>query len=397
MNFKDLDDIYNLSIPEVNSIPSDFELSLIIMAQSEQNLLNSLFPVNMMDSLGQELSKVYENSSLLFREPTINHSVLNSVEILCKNMSMIPETYFDFYNNVGLAMVDIFDKNILQIEKINTALINTAETIMNISRSVNCSIDRIYNVLTGISSSIANSITAINSAWLNVDYSPLFIFYDNLSAIDDFEEKNEVLKNFKWFYSSEIPNEIIDEIYIRRSEITQDEVDSMITEYFNKNKQIKRIVKNWVDLPYFENRRHVFKDARIAHSRQLYNASTTLMAIHFEGIVIGFTCEKMKKPEFQVKNALKCINDLTDELPAFVIPFTDFIVFSYVLNAISKTYSEYFSPVNPDNCSNTSRHKIAHGQATEKETEANSLRLFLFMNELYKLLYCLENEYQQIA
>jgi hypothetical protein len=240
---------------------------------------------------------------------------------------------------------------------------------------------------------------AMESAFRSYDISSYLGLSDNLKLFKnvDFEEKNDMLKNFGWYMIAELPEEIADYIYERRDEITQEEVDALIVQHFRRNrcKELKVMVNNWKQLPYFKKRQVVFHDVQVCHSRRSFNALTTLISLQFEGVVTDFVRDRIMVPTFRKwpDKALRCVTDLTNNLTMASMSLEEWIVYSYVLECVDKVFTTNFSPADPDCCPNTSRHKIAHGQATAKETEANSLRRFLFMNELYKLFSCLENEY----
>lgn len=61
------------------------------------------------------------------------------------------------------------------------------------------------------------------------------------------------------------------------------------------------------------------------------------------------------------------------------------------IERIEQAFNESFHYADPDKVSNGSRNKIAHGHVYEKETEVNSLKHFLYMNELYHLFLLLSN------
>lgn len=229
-----------------------------------------------------------------------------------------------------------------------------------------------------------------------IDFSQ---FSEAFAHMRNFEEKNNLLRKFGWLLVSELPEEIVDNIYERRTEITQEEVDTLIVQHFRNNRcaALKQIVNGWSGPSYFESRKNVFHEALIGHSRRMFNSSTTILSLHFEGIVTDFVRENMANPMYRGEKALQSVTNLALEMPMNVMPFTDWIICRCVLDCVDKTYTENFSPADPDSCPNNSRHKIAHGHATEKETEANSLRRFIYMNEMYKLFLCLESKIQVVA
>ena len=58
---------------------------------------------------------------------------------------------------------------------------------------------------------------------------------------------------------------------------------------------------------------------------------------------------------------------------------------SYVIVCIDELYCR-FSPTNPSEVSDFSRHKISHGLSTEYGSEANSLKVILFLDEIFEII-----------
>lgn len=270
------------------------------------------------------------------------------------------------------------------------------ESIPKIDSAVLSIVQQATSSFGNISESLCAGLSAFNSAFEQIDFSKFHNTANTFKYIKDFELKNDMLKKFGWFYISELPQDLVNLIYERRDEINQEEVDSLMVEYFRNNKcaALKKLVNSWVNLPYYESRNHIFHEAQVCHSQRLFNASTTLVSLHFEGVVTDFVRYRINQPAYRVDKALKQINELTYNLSLSTISFRNWIVCSFVLECVDQIFSTNFSPSDPDSCPDNSRHKIAHGHAIAKETEANSLRRFLFMNEMYKLFVCLEKEYQ---
>ncbi len=223
---------------------------------------------------------------------------------------------------------------------------------------------------------------------------------DFMSSIDfsmltyhrQWSKKHDLLVKFGWFYLNELSTEVIDEIYDKRDSITRDEVDRFIVQDFRENRceRLKKIVKKWNDSPYFKPRKLVLHQALVNHSRRCYNASTTLLSIHTEGIITDFMRLGLQVPKFRVEEA---INDITGYLNVQLmssLSFSDWQIYSEVLACISSAFVEHFDCANPDGASNESRHKIAHGHVTEAETEVNSLKRFLYLNEVHRLFSYLD-------
>jgi hypothetical protein len=218
------------------------------------------------------------------------------------------------------------------------------------------------------------------------------IDFSLLSYSEEWSEKHEVLVKFGWFYLNELPNEIIDDIYNRQATLTSNDVDNIITQYFRRDNfiKLKHIVQKWESSSYFKRRRHIFNQALNTHTYELFNASTTLLALHIEGVITDFMRIKLQEPNKKIKNAIPEIVESLKDIPIVILSFADYKVYSLVLGEILETFTEYFSSANPDSASNNSRHKIAHGHAVDIETEINSLKRFLYMNEMYRLISFLD-------
>ncbi|MFQ4200635.1 hypothetical protein C3B57_06300 [Clostridioides difficile] len=207
----------------------------------------------------------------------------------------------------------------------------------------------------------------------------------------EWSEQRETLLKYGWFYSEELPEEVINYIHDRRGELSTDDVDDIIVEYFRKNRcqALKNIVKEWQKLPCFHCRGVIFHEALVNHSRKYFNSSVTLLTVHTEGVITDFVRESLKNPRFRLQ---KAIDDIKKELDENIdISIYEYEVFNDVIERIEEAFNENFSLLDPDATSNKSRHKIAHGHVYEKENEANSLKRFLYLNEIYYLFLLLIN------
>lgn len=382
-------------IEEHNRTKSLLSSSLLETISTQQHLFES--PLLNLSSAIMTSFKMPELSSLTGSVAKLASLALEENKYnLAATMGCALETYIpknnEIINNLSSALLSSMPK----FNAIGELALRLSDSIPKIDYSVMSIANQSMVAMQGITESMQRTISLLGEAVSKIDFSPLIDFSHDLTYITDFEEKNETLKSFGWFLIPELPEEIVDQIYERRDEIAQDEVDTLIVQYFRNNKcqALKCIVKSWTGLPYFELRKPVFHEAQVSHSRRSFIASTTLISLHFEGVVTDFVRNRMNTPTYRVEKALKCINDMANDLTLDAMSFKDWIVCSYALECIDQAFTTNFSPADPDSCPDNSRHKIAHGHAVTKETEANSLRRFLFMNELYKLFRCLENEYE---
>ena len=302
---------------------------------------------------------------------------------------------FDFVTEAVRAMqIDIPQMNVIS----ETARIMT-DSVAKINEKVLSLAQQASQVTYGITEAFRSHISQLVKLMPPFDVSLLPQMNHMAEALEhmaDFDRKNDVLKRFGWFYVAELPEEIVDAIYERKDDITQEEVDSLIVQHFRKNRcaSLKEIVVSWHMLSYFEARKGVFHEALCCHSRRLFTSARDVMTIHFEGVVTDFVRLTLNNPLFKVKRAFKIVSEYALDMPMKVMHWADWIICQLVLQYLDNAFNDGFLPTNPDATPDTSHNKIRHGHATEKETEANSLRRFLYMNELYKLFCCMEDAVQ---
>lgn len=207
----------------------------------------------------------------------------------------------------------------------------------------------------------------------------------------EWNKGRETLLEYGWFYSSELSEEVVNHIYENRESLSKDDVDKIVVEYFRKNQceALKNVVHRWNNLPYFACRKVVFHEALVNHSRKYFNSSITLLAIHTEGVITDFVRTVLQNPHYRVTQAIKDVKEKLENTEAMSI--YEYEVFNDVIDRIEQAFNESFDCGNPDKTSNGSRHKIAHGHVYEKETEVNSLKHFLYLNELHHLFLLLSN------
>lgn len=149
------------------------------------------------------------------------------------------------------------------------------------------------------------------------------------------------------------------------------------------------MVYGWNDLPYFACRKGVFHEALVNHSRKYFNSAITLLAVHTEGVITDFVRTVLQSLRYYVKQAIKDVKEKLENTED--VSIYEYEVFNDVIERIEQAFNESFDCADPDKASNGSRNKIAHGHVYEKETEVNSLKHFLYMNELYHLFLLLSN------
>lgn len=372
----------------------------------QQAMVQKMISPPLMNALTVQQNLISKQAITL--QPTISMSemvskslapALSSLAIEATRAFQVSIPRFDDLTKSLMESIRPLQINFPKVDYLSESVRTMTSSLQNLSDAFIPMAEQMSKITQGFADAFRFQIPELVKTIPPFDFSAFSHLSETFSHIRDFEEKNDLLKSFGWFLISELPDEIVDTIYERKNEITQEEVDALIVQYFRNNRcaALKQMVNSWRDLPYFESRKDVFHQALVCHSRRIYNASTTMLSLHFEGVVTDFVRENMPNPMYHGEKALQSVTNLALEMPMNVMPFTDWIICRCVLACVDQTFTEKFSVADPDSCPNSSRHKIAHGHATEKETEANSLRRFLYMNEMYKLFSCLESKLQIVA
>ena len=317
--------------------------------------------------------------------PIVDTSVLSSsLHITAESATRITSN-FDFAsvaNAINLFSTR-FSTILADYQGIQSVLSGIPKFAVDFSRITKPFVEQLY----GISANLQAPLKSFTQALSNIDFSML-------TYHKEWNEKHDALIRFGWFYLNELPDELVVAIFEKIADIKQDEVDGIIVSYFRKDKcaGLKGIVNTWKSSRYFASRNYIFNQALHCHSRGIYNASVTMLTLHIEGVITDFVRMAFNAPKFKVEKALEDINDFIGDLPFSTLTFSDWSIFFPVMEDIQIALTESFDLSNPETTSNNSRHKIAHGHAVEKESEANSLRRFLYLNELYRIFSVIDEE-----
>ena len=283
----------------------------------------------------------------------------------------------------------------IQYPELASAIANIPQPVINVQamlaplQALEESAKRISeDCLQVMQSSLLQFATATQSILSNMDFS-LLTYSKKWSA------QRETLLKYGWFYSDELPDELVNHIHDNQEKLSTDEVNKLIIAHFRNDqcKALKMIVKGWDELPYFACRKRIFHEALVNHSRRYFNSSVTMLTLHTEGIITDFVRTTLKNPRFNVEKAIEDIKKKLEENND--VSVYEYDVFNDVIKRIEKAFTENFEHSNPDAASNESRHKIAHGHAYEAESEVSSLKKFLYLNEIYSLFLCLDRQTQE--
>jgi len=400
----------NLSEKDFN-VASDDELSVVMAAilKNDSHLSAKFDEI----TEGNQYAKFYEANKNSCDEifaslkKAIGNQKLNVVSglqrALGQNRSLFSNYHSNRLNSLYASSLDCvakiqatrfnrFAKHLNSINLLNTRSLQL--TLSPVMQSIQNAIQE-FNFtekLKPISKEIFQNRKMFITAALNLQKAFAAIDFSMFTYHREWSEKHEFLISHGWFYLNELSSETIDKIYEQRETITTEQIDTQICEYFRDNNcaALKKIVKNWRSSPYFRVREEIFHQSMVNHSRRYYNASITLMVIHTEGVITDFLRIKLQDPKFKAVGAISEIRNKVDDIPLEFISLSDWQIYNEILDKILSSFSEGFSHSNPNSASDSSRNKIAHGHVVEIETEANSLRQFLYMNEIYRLFVKLD-------
>lgn len=328
----------------------------------------------MIDDMMLDLKSAFGNTFKEISALTRNFQLYNTKNI--KNIiRTIPKIKFEYSNSIS--------------ETLN----NSASMVMNMNRTIADHIQPLRDVQEQFFKSI-QPLKAININLHNL----LKPIHDTLSAINfealhadnQLRECNRVLNDFGWWYITDISQSIIEEIYEKRENITKEQVDELICQFYRseRNKNLKSMLKKWNILSYYGERRVDFHEALIIHSRKYYNSSVTLLMLHIEGVIRDFVRIRLGNAYWKVGKANEHLKVTMDE--SNEISYIEHNIYTHILKCIDTIYSEGFDPTAPEKSSDFSRNKRGHGQALAKQSEVNSLKLFLYLNELFYIFKTIE-------
>jgi len=187
----------------------------------------------------------------------------------------------------------------------------------------------------GVAQSLQASITSMTEAATSLLSS---IDFSLLLYRKDWNNQREAFLAYGWFYIEELPESLVTDVYERKDELTQTDVDALITSYFRQNKcaALKQMVKAWNKLPYFSCRKSVFHEALVNHSKRYYNSSIMMMTIQTEGVITDFVRLKLQTPRFKVKKALLDIKSKLEDSNG--VSIYEFEVFNDIIEKIEAAF-----------------------------------------------------------
>lgn len=200
---------------------------------------------------------------------------------------------------------------------------------------------------------------------------------------ESLKKKAQTMLQFGWWFIGSLPIDKINYIHRNRETLLQEDVDKMICDYYKDSdyKELEGIIREWHELEYFYKWKDKTNDAFAAHKLGKYSLSVPVWAFMLEGIIRDFMKDTYGVSAYNFSPLYDNFKEKAKEL--------DSIIVNYAFTCIDSFYIR-FNPAEPDEVQDFSRHKIFHGQALNYDNEINSLKLILYLDELFYMISSLK-------
>lgn len=267
---------------------------------------------------------------------------------------------------------------------------------INVLKEITAGFKSFGSVFANVQSNLTDALKELIPK-INISLKPFFdalatIDFGKLHLIGHLRECHNTLISFGWWYLNDIDEQLLNKIFENKDIITKQEVDRIICDYFRANRceKLKNMTKGWKQLPYFKARAIDVHQIVIIHGQKYYNSSVTLLTIMIEGVTRDFVQSHLGQGFYKfskVREELRNIVENDDNIGLF-----EYTIADHILKCVEETFSGGFNPATPEESPDYKRDKRLHGQALEKQCEADSLKLFLQLNELYNIFYLTGNQ-----
>jgi vacuolar-type H+-ATPase subunit E/Vma4 len=236
--------------------------------------------------------------------------------------------------------------------------------------------DKLFNFV-NVQQSIINNIKPF---LLNIQT----VLISRANIKESLKKKAKTMLQFGWWFIGSLPIEKINYIHRNRETLLQEDVDKMICDYYKASdyKELEGIIREWDELEYFCKWGSKIDDAFYAHKSGKYSLSVPVWAFMLEGIIRDFLRDAYGISEKRFSFLYNNFKEKAKELDNFIV--------NYAFNCIDSFYVR-FNPEEPDEVQDFSRHKIFHGQALNYDNEINSLKLILYLDELFYMISSLKS------
>lgn len=314
-------------------------------------------------------------------QASIGKPIIEMQSALASTTSMIDATIKNYYSGIS-AIRDILQP--VNMEYVKTALENQEALRKAISRDVQSHVqligaelnkilnftyhDKLFNFI-NVQQNLIDSIKPFL-----LETQKILLARKNIG--DNLNKKAKNMLRFGWWFITSLSIEIINGIYANKETLKQQDVDEIICDYYKSDdyKELQGLISEWNELEYFNKWAKKIKDAFYAHKLGMYSLSVPVWALMIEGVIRDFMRDVYGVTAFKFSNLYINFKEKAKEVDGFIV--------NYTFNCMDSFYVR-FNPEKPDGVHDFSRHKIFHGQAINYDSEINSLKLMLYLDELF--------------
>jgi len=333
--------------------------------------------------------KLLQNIELASKIGMITENIIKMQSVIAPYVTMTNTALQNFYSEIN-AIKDILQPNILEYarkalenqELLKKAInINLQSQIQILGAKLNDILNFTYNDKLFNFIDIRQSIINNMKPFL-LDIQTVLILKENIEK--SLKDKAKTMFQFGWCYISSLPQEIINYIHINKESLLQEDVDKMVCDHYKASdyKELESMIKQWYELKYFYKWRNKIDDAFWAHKLGKYSLSIPLWAILPEGIIRDFMRDVYNVSAYGFGRLYENFKEKVQDLDYFII--------DYVFLWIDLFYND-FHPEKPEKVQDFNRHKILHGLALNYDNEINSLKLILYLDELFHMISSLKS------
>lgn len=200
-----------------------------------------------------------------------------------------------------------------------------------------------------------------------------------------FEKAVNILKEFGWWGISSLSFKTYIEIEKQDDIVDVNEINKIICDFYSKDnfENLESLLLKWKENKYFNRVSEILEDAVEAHKNGKYTLSIPALMPNIEGIIRYFMSDKYG---ISKRSFAPIYKEFKDNVKGF-----EDIMAVYVIQYIDKLFCN-FDPENPNEVDDFSRHKLLHGFSSHYHSEVNSLKIILYLDEIYNIIEKLSME-----
>lgn len=174
-------------------------------------------------------------------------------------------------------------------------------------------------------------------------------------------------------------------IYSNRESLTQDEVDTIICDFFEHDnfKELDSMTSRWFNAGCFTKASKQLTTGIRHHKSRDYISSIPILTPQVEGLIRTFMADMYQIQMYRFDPVMKQFKDKMIQVDEYIT--------AYAMALIDGFFGD-FKPNSPDDTPDFNRNKISHGLAFNYDSRAASLKLILFLNEIFEIINALSTK-----